>query len=144
MPLQEIVAIVRPLERAGVKLIVKECAKILWDHQAVISRLLHLGHRELPFSLKTTDGTKYWTGSYWLFQAYVSEEKFMEVRETLNLHPGLLRARLNRLDKVPVEPNDPYRYTECTIEEEELPAALRPDVKRLIASGKTPDPKWQI
>ncbi|GBO16615.1 hypothetical protein AVEN_21805-1, partial [Araneus ventricosus] len=105
----------------------KRVGTLLLDHGVVLLNLQNLGTRDLPYKVKKEE-IFYYKGSYFVYKFTGSPAIFSKVKEVCDRDTDILK--LGFVDVYKGDPKD------CTLEEELLPPALRPSVKKLLEESK--------
>ncbi|CAL1275127.1 unnamed protein product [Larinioides sclopetarius] len=127
MPAYELSLLFRNLPKQDLAAALKRVGTLLLDHGVVLHNLQNLGTKDLPYRIRKEE-TYYHKGSYFTYKFTGSPTIFAEIKEVCNRDTDILKHGF-----VDVYKEDPKN---CTLEEELLPPALRPSVKKLLEQSK--------
>jgi len=128
MPTYELSLIYRSAAKPILKSYIKRTAEAVFKEDGIIRKIENLGTRKLPVKI-IKDGRGHREGSYILMQFDIRATSLGTLAELNTRDIDIIRQAFFRVDKnvAPIE---------CTLEEELLPSAYRPDVQKMIAAGK--------
>lgn len=131
MPSYELTVILKALPRSELKVVLKRAAESIMSH-GILHRIENLGTRELPYKMKK-DSIWHKRGSYYLFYFDSHTADIDDLLDQYQRDVDILKPSFSKV--VPPTP------VQCTLAEELLPPAYRPEVKKLIEEGRKKEPK---
>ncbi|XP_064473495.1 small ribosomal subunit protein bS6m-like [Ornithodoros turicata] len=127
MPCYELTLIMRTMAKPDLISALKRTGEFILKNGAVLRKIENLGTKDLPMKMYR-HGNTYTSGSYYLFTFDASLDMRRNLVDELRRDVDIIRNAI-----VSQSPGKPF---ECTLDDELLPPAYRPSVKKLMEEAK--------
>uniref|UniRef100_A0A6M2DKT6 Small ribosomal subunit protein bS6m n=1 Tax=Xenopsylla cheopis TaxID=163159 RepID=A0A6M2DKT6_XENCH len=132
----ELSLILRNMPRNEIFSTLKRTAESIFEKGGIIRKIDNLGARDLPYKI-SANGQVHRQGNYFLMTFDSPPHAIEDLREEYSRDIDIIRKRIYKYQDLPA--------IECTLDQELLPPAYRPEVQALITqSQKVAKHKFKI